>query len=241
MNSPSAAGSVPPGAGGCGGVVEDRQAVHLRRWVSAAVWLVLFVGVWQIGWSLARGERVLTARTFTRESQASPRINVPDHNHPDFPAPHRPKPRSQAPRSRRQLSTAGTPAPCTPPSTTSNKTTAPTRTSTTTPPNRKSPGAPGCLESSKTMSASCGTTASHGPQWSPVLKTRKTRHQLDVVCGWPEPQWSPVLKTGKTADPDPAQAVGRLASMEPGPEDREDSPRPSRSRPRPRSLNGARS
>ena len=44
-----------------------------------------------------------------------------------------------------------------------------------------------------------GIMASAAPQWSPVVKTGKTR-------GWPKdgyrllcwPQWSPIVKTGKT-------------------------------------------
>ena len=44
-------------------------AVHFHRWVPAAVRPGFFIGVWQIGQSLARGDRVLTARASTRACQ----------------------------------------------------------------------------------------------------------------------------------------------------------------------------
>ena len=50
-------------------VVEALQVVHFQRWVPAAVRPDFFIAVWQIGHSLALGERDLTRYTIGLECQ----------------------------------------------------------------------------------------------------------------------------------------------------------------------------
>ena len=65
-------------------VVEALQVVHFQRWVPAAVRPDFFIAVWQIGHSLALGERDLTRYTISPECQQLGRITGQNHNHPDF-------------------------------------------------------------------------------------------------------------------------------------------------------------
>ena len=65
-------------------VVEALQAVHFQRCTPAAVRPDFFIAVWQIGHSLALGERDLTRYTISLECQQPGRITTQNHNHPDF-------------------------------------------------------------------------------------------------------------------------------------------------------------
>lgn len=65
-------------------VVEALQAVHFQRCTPAAVRPDFFIAVWQIGHSLALGERDLTRYTISPECQQPDRITGQNHNHPDF-------------------------------------------------------------------------------------------------------------------------------------------------------------
>src|SRR5665647_3838666 len=60
------------------------------------------------------------------------------------------------------------------------------------------------------------------PQWSPVMKTGKTRLSKRPGLYVELPQWSPVMKTGKTMGAVVIRRSARHAAMEPGHEDRED-------------------
>ena len=72
------------GAALAAAVVEALQVVHFQRWVPAAVRPDFFIAVWQIGHSLALGERDLTRYTISPECQQPSRITAPNRNHPDF-------------------------------------------------------------------------------------------------------------------------------------------------------------
>lgn len=74
----------PGGAALAAAVVEALQVVHFQRWVPAAVRPDFFIAVWQIGHSLALGERDLTRYTISPECQQPSRITAPNWNHPDF-------------------------------------------------------------------------------------------------------------------------------------------------------------
>ena len=65
-------------------VVETLQVVHFQRCTPAAVRPDFFIAVWQIGHSLARGERDLTRYTISPECQQPGRITGQNHNHSDF-------------------------------------------------------------------------------------------------------------------------------------------------------------
>ena len=59
------------------------------------------------------------------------------------------------------------------------------------------------------------------PQWSPVMKTGNTTATTATTAAYDVPQWSPVMKTGNTARRLAHVDLLRVASMEPGHEDRE--------------------
>ena len=59
------------------------------------------------------------------------------------------------------------------------------------------------------------------PQWSPVMKTGNTFQVPYVFKTLFRPQWSPVMKTGNTHLPQLFRGGAKVASMEPGHEDRE--------------------
>jgi hypothetical protein len=73
-----------PGAALAAAVVEALQVVHFQRCAPAAVRPDFFIAAWQIGHSLARGERDLTRYTISPECQRPGRITGQIHNHPDF-------------------------------------------------------------------------------------------------------------------------------------------------------------
>ena len=79
------------------------------------------------------------------------------------------------------------------------------------------------------------------PQWSPVMKTGNTSAARLVPGAGCTPQWSPVMKTGNTCLTPLDDMHGRVASMEPGHEDREYGPSPATTPQASTSLNGARS
>lgn len=72
------------GAALAAAAVEALQVVHFQRCTPAAVRPDFFIAVWQIGHSLALGERDLTRYTISPECQQPDRITTQNHNHPDF-------------------------------------------------------------------------------------------------------------------------------------------------------------
>ena len=97
------------------------------------------------------------------------------------------------------------------------------------------------MKTGNTTSAAAQNSAIALPQWSPVMKTGNTSSALNALQAAWKPQWSPVMKTGNTRRR--LSRTGRPlgASMEPGHEDREYSPTPTRRSCRWTCLNGARS
>lgn len=90
-----------PGAALVAAMVEALQTVHVNRWVPAAVRPDFFIGVRQIGHSLALGERDLTDYTISPRCQQPAPITTLMRNHPEFPLLFQQEVGPRAPRSRR--------------------------------------------------------------------------------------------------------------------------------------------
>ena len=97
------------------------------------------------------------------------------------------------------------------------------------------------MKTGNTRRSRLPSSAPGSPQWSPVMKTGNTLSLQDAGFAERMPQWSPVMKTGNTRRSIPSLLRVRLASMEPGHEDREYLGPRTATRPLEYSLNGARS
>ena len=81
------------------------------------------------------------------------------------------------------------------------------------------------MKTGNTTQAEIDRLMADKPQWSPVMKTGNTPADLRWLREPQKPQWSPVMKTGNTGLVADQVRLAERASMEPGHEDREYTPR----------------